>query len=87
MNKKIVLGTSGPPAYRGFKYDIIFLLLTKLSLNIHKALEGLRAQVQFFCLFRLKINFSSNIREFSFEINQIDLVVTPFSVKDQVWLG
>ncbi len=50
MNKKIVLGTSGPPAYRGFKYDVIFLLLTKLSLNIpiHKILEGLRAQVQFF---------------------------------------
>ncbi len=48
MNKKIVLGTSGPPAYRGFKYDAIFLLLTKLSLKIHKVLEGLRAKVQFF---------------------------------------
>jgi hypothetical protein len=43
VNKKIVLGTSGPPAYRGLKYDVIFLLLTKLSLNIHKVLEGLRS--------------------------------------------
>jgi hypothetical protein len=83
VNKKIVLGTSGPPAYRGFKYDIIFLLLTKLSLRPSSSSQAFFI----FSLFRLKINFSSNIWEFSFEINQIDLVVTPFSVKDQVWLG